>query len=1142
MIFKSRHELEMIHLTHKKDLTFSFFLHGGLFRVMCGEILINQVLGSPVEGSLNNIYLRIKKCDSIEFVPLVGPQSQSTFAYSDRKAIWKGQWKGIAYTCSLILHPEETLWFWTVDLHNLAATEQICDVIYVQDIGLAPEAVVRSNEAYCSQYIDHYVLTHPQYGFVVCSRQNQAHLGTYPWLSQGCTGRAVGYVTDAFSFYGLSYKDHPIPYALTQERLASEKKQYEMAFCGLQSEDLRVAPEERVSVAFYAIYMPHHPAPTQEADQARINAGLARVLQSQESETASVLTDQVVVKTAFQHAAMMPSHDLTEDDLHELFPAPRRHPEYVEGEWLSFFYGHATHVVLKAKEMHVERPHGHILRSGSSLLPHEDIMSSTAYIYGVFHSHMTVGNISFNKLLSLMRTPLNLFKSSGQRIFVKCGDIYRLLGMPSCYEIGLNACRWIYKTDQGRIIIKSWMSIHESVAFLSIESDYAHEFVVLNNLVLGSHELDHRGHIDIHAQTATAKLTPHEDTEIRKLYPNTVFYITTAETEKVKDIGTDEWLFADGQSRSLPYLTIQTKRVNTFSLVVTGSALQAEGAEALCRKYQMQSVDFEQDQQGAWDFWQNASKQPRLSWYREHQLIEKLNDIFYWYLHNGLIHCTTPYGLEQYTGAAWGVRDVCQGPVELFLATRNYTTIKDILLVVFSHQYEDTADWPQWFMLDRFAHIQHPDSHGDIIVWPLKALALYLEATNDFSILEVKVPYTEPNSFAFTRQESTLLQHMRRAIDTIEARFMPGTALSRYGAGDWNDTLQPADSAMRERMVSAWTVSLTYQVFQQLAHALQRAGVDRERQRVHHLAQRMKEDFQHHLMQDRVVSGFGYFHEDGRVEHIIHPSDERTGIQYRLLPMTRSMISELFSPEQARDHLRIIDEHLTFPDGVRLMNKPVPYQGGVRIFFRRAEEAAYFGREIGLQYVHAHIRYLEAMCKTGQVIKAYEAICQIMPINIQDHVPNAQMRQSNTYFSSSDATAKDRYEAEALFHRLREGKISVKGGWRIYSSGPGIFMNQIIANFLGLRDYYEYVVIDPVLPKSLHGLRFAFEAEGRSITYVFAIARDEGGAVQSVRVNGRDAVFVRQDNSYRLGGAMIERSAFHALLNGEDNTVLVSVD
>ena len=256
---------------------------------------------------------------------------------------------------------------------------------------------------------------------------------------------------------------------------------------------------------------------------------------------------------------------------------------------------------------------------------------------------------------------------------------------------------------------------------------------------------------------------------------------------------------------------------------------------------------------------------------------------------------------------------------------------------------------------------------------------------------------------------------------------------------------------MREHMVSTWTVALTYQVFQQLAIAFRQAGLHADEQRLLQLSRRIKADFNQHLLPDAVVSGFGYRHPDGRIEPIIHPSDTRTKIHYRQLPMTRSMIGELFTPEQVQDHLRLIESHLNFPDGVRLMNKPVSYQGGVRVLFRRAEESAHFGREIGLQYVHAHIRYIEAMCKIGQARKAYEAILQILPITIQDQVSNAVTRQSNTYFSSSDADVRDRDEAEQIFDSLRVGKVRVKGGWRIYSSGPGILINQIVSHFFGLR-------------------------------------------------------------------------------------------
>jgi cellobiose phosphorylase len=346
---------------------------------------------------------------------------------------------------------------------------------------------------------------------------------------------------------------------------------------------------------------------------------------------------------------------------------------------------------------------------------------------------------------------------------------------------------------------------------------------------------------------------------------------------------------------------------------------------------------------------------------------------------------------------------------------------------------------------------------------------------------------------------------------------------------------------MREHLVSTWTVALTFQVFQQLATAFRQAGLNADEQRLMQLARRIKADFNQHLVPDEVVSGFGYRHADGWVEPIIHPSDTRTGILYRLLPMTRSMIGELFTPEHVQDHLRLIESHLRFPDGVRLMNKPVSYQGGVRKLFRRAEESAYFGREIGLQYVHAHIRYIEAMCKIGQARKAYEAILQIVPITIQDQVSNAVTRQSNAYFSSSDADVRDRDEAEQLFNALRAGNIRVKGGWRIYSSGPGILINQIVSNFLGLRLSYDDVVIDPVLPKHLDGLQFAFAIDEKPITVIFSIASDEPAVVQSVTINGTEMEFRRDHNPYRPGGVRIPRTDVHPLLTNGANRIIISV-
>ena len=225
-------------------------------------------------------------------------------------------------------------------------------------------------------------------------------------------------------------------------------------------------------------------------------------------------------------------------------------------------------------------------------------------------------------------------------------------------------------------------------------------------------------------------------------------------------------------------------------------------------------------------------------------------------------------------------------------------------------------------------------------------------------------------------------------------------------------------------------------------------------------------------MRDGVVAGYGVFDPDGGPpELLLHPTDARTGISHSLIPMTQAIIGGLFTRDQARAHLDVIRKHLLFPDGARLMDRPLPYRGGVETFFRRAESAAFFGREIGLMYVHAHLRFAEAMAVLGKRRAAWEALLVANPIAVTDRLPNAALRQRNAYFSSSDAAFRDRYRASADWDRVRAGRIAVDGGWRIYSSGPGLYLYLVIQRLFGLRRRFGERIEEPAFPASEKHLR-----------------------------------------------------------------------
>jgi cellobiose phosphorylase len=497
-----------------------------------------------------------------------------------------------------------------------------------------------------------------------------------------------------------------------------------------------------------------------------------------------------------------------------------------------------------------------------------------------------------------------------------------------------------------------------------------------------------------------------------------------------------------------------------------------------------------------------------------------------WFLHNGTIHLSAPRGLEQYTAAAWGTRDVCQGPVELLLPLRHFAEVREIILKLYSHQFLETGDWPQWFMFDRYHKIQAQDSHGDVIIWPLKAICDYIEASNDFSILDAQIPYTNIGDKAFTRTQHTVLHHIEHQIEAFRKACFKGTSLLKFGHGDWEDTLQPTNPLWRDLLVSSWSVELLYQTLKRWATICTRQNLKGETQSITHFTTNIKQDFTKYLMKDGIVTGLLLMSEQNK--YLLHPSDKMTGAHYRLIPMTRGILSEIFTLQEAQRHVALINKHLLFPDGVRLTNVPLTYRGGLSKYFNRAETSAFFGREVGMMYIHAHLRYVEAMAKLGLAEEAWRGLAVVNPVLLSRLVKGAELRQSNMYFSSTDANFLTRAEASHNFDQVSAETIGLKGGWRLYSSGPGLFVKQLLHECIGIRDYFEYLVFDPVIPVSLGKVSVSMEYEGIKLKVIITPScRRTATTLVKVVINGRPIAEVTEvPNPYRIGGTGILRERF----------------
>lgn len=1100
----------------KGDLIARFLPTGALEKLTLKDIQMNQLVGNPFDGSLSNLYLRVKEeGQKIRSYPLIGSQSHSKVSLAEDAIKWSGKIETFRYEVVFQLGQNNT---WFYDVRVSGQNQETIDLILTQDIGLALPGALLANEAYVSQYVDYRVFFNQESGVHVTARQNQKQGTTNPYMQMGTLTGATAYTTDGYQFFGKSYKWTNQAEALLQEHLVSEVYQYEFGFIALQSEDF-VLNDETQKAVFYGYAKENHPERVEQEEDIRLIQDDYLAL---EAEAKQVFLDEKVLKRKAETLHVLTGETLEQEEIEKLYPERKLEEYSEEQQLLSFFGKNNQHIVLSKKEALTERSHGHIILAEKHVTIDHPTLASTSYMYGAFQSQLVLGNTSNNSLITNVRNPLNIFKATGQRIYLKENGEYLNLGVPSAYQMGLNDTKWLYKYRGDLIVVTVHTKTDASEVDLTIEStqEKQYEWVITSELLLeelADERKDNQLVFGVKAKTLTQEKCPHLKYKMK--------------WEKTHgQVAKNTMWFEPGPESTIllpDLLTLTFEPATQLSLKIMGTLQETFGewSTQTSRQAQKDFQDHLQSLHRHFSLTSNQKKNP--------EAIERMNTIVDWYTLDMLIHYLSPHGLEQFGGAAWGTRDVCQGPFEFFMATQHFDIAREILLHLFRHQFIEDGNWPQWFMFDQYHETMADESHGDIIVWPLKVVGDYLRATNDASILAETLPYMVKETGQFSEEKETLFDHLKREIHYIESHFLPGTKLSCYGDGDWDDTLQPADARLKKDMASTWTVALTYVALKTLADAIATTHQQESKQWAT-LAKEIQADYNQYMVNQEVLPGF-VLHEQEQFDYIIHPSDIKTGIHYRLLPMIQSITSELSEKNKATQYLDTIQEKLLFPDGVHLMNKPAPYNGGVSTYFKRAEQAANFGREIGLQYVHAHIRYSETLSKVGLGSQMWQALSVINPILIEKYVPNAQIRQSNAYFSSSDGDFKTRYEAARDFHLLQSGQRQVKGGWRVYSSGPGIYLNQLMTNLLGIKIKNQDLVLDPVVPE-------AYESFGGQLYYLNRPLKLEVRMAQAERLIINDtpidlSQLERDFNLYREGGYIIPKELLATIT--ETNELLI---
>jgi cellobiose phosphorylase len=1098
-------------------LSFEFLENGSVKSIEADPVRISLKPSTSYSKPGANLYLR-KRTKPFQYTALLGPESNSKFQAGEDSYVAMGSWAGIGYECVLQLSKKSLSWQWSINIINTSDKPVGLDLICLQDVGLKPVTAGSINEYYVSQYLERRILEDKYFGSVICCRQNMKE-SSNPWLMMACKNGAIKASVDGMQFYGKTYRETGIPEGLLADRLRGEYAG-ESSVLALQEKPFKLAAGDHHKTVFVSTYLPDHPLATSDDDLNRLSSLMLEF----KNETPSQLNETPSQsKNLFNLTSFLPVEDLSDEELNRFFGKEKRHCEKENGRLLSFFCKEYDYVMLRAKETLADRPHGHIMQAQAGFAPDENIVSTTSLAFGVFNSHLTQGNTNFNILLSVCASQFNLSPETGQRIFVEMDGRHYLLGVPSAFEIGLNHCRWIYKHGGYCFQVRTWTSKTAPQVNL--------DFKVISGKkvrLLITHDFDALNGWQMAGNTPGEYMAkPNVNSMIAGKFPEARFRMIVQSSGSDYRACGEEALNPDHAKPGNSLFVFEVGKTDHFCMSFIGEV--RESAKAI----EIEDADYQwsSDCKDARSAWRDLSQNLSLKGDRED--IAAIREILPWYGMNALVHFLTPYGLEQFSGAAWGTRDVAQGPFDLLLCMEKYDEARQVLRIIFSNQDPD-GGWPQWWMFDSYPAIRADSAHGDIVYWCIIALSNYIKVTGDLKILCEILPYYYDKGIEYA-EKKPLSEHIDRLIGMIVKSFIPGTSLVPFGGGDWNDSLQPVSKELARRMISSWTVEMNYQAFTQYKDVYEQVDKVKAKE-LKGLCKKIKADFNKYLVKDGIVAGYGLLEEGHSVSLLLHPADTETGIHYSILPMNRGIISGIFTKEQAQRHQDIIEQNLKGPDGARLMDRPLRYRGGIQTLFQRAESSTFFGREIGLMYVHEHIRYAESLAITGKADAFLEALRQAIPVGYRDIVPCGDIRQSNCYYSSSDVAFKSRYEADERYDEIKTGKITLKGGWRVYSSGPGIYIGLIVTRLLGLRVESGVIRIDPVLPAHLDGMEADLDFRGHHVTFKYSV-REGNFSPKSISINGKAIRFTYEDDKYRKGGAVILADEFLAKLDREKNLV-----
>jgi cellobiose phosphorylase len=400
------------------------------------------------------------------------------------------------------------------------------------------------------------------------------------------------------------------------------------------------------------------------------------------------------------------------------------------------------------------------------------------------------------------------------------------------------------------------------------------------------------------------------------------------------------------------------------------------------------------------------------------------------------------------------------------------------LLEVASKQYPDGRGIRAWRLPTAQLDLQ---DYADSPSWLIMALSYYLKESGDFSVLEERVDFLNPDDpYAAPTESASVWEHVLRA-----QRHLLGDrgahGLSRIHYGDWCDTMNGVGAAGRgESVMLSMQVKWGCDLLAELADQLGEAPVAAEMRAG---AQALERAINAHAWDGRWY--LRAFDDNGvPVGSDTPPESDRGEGRIFLNPQSWSLISGVADGGRAESAVRAALERLDVGYGM-VLNWP-SFTGLIpRIGQMTAMTPGFY--ENGSVYVHGNCFWIHALAGAGMAEAAWRAFNAVLPDTPNKPATDTEPFTVPNYYIGPDV------------RRRRERNLYLSG-WRT-GSAAWLLMTAV-EGILGVAAEYDGLRLRPCLPE---GWKTAtIERPCRGDTYAVSFVRESPSAntVLGVELDG----------------------------------------